>query len=264
MKLSCKIVEDLLPLYVDHVCSDQTKSAVEEHLQECEECKRLLKSSCEVTVLDIQPEKTTADRAAVRSFKKIRRRWLSSLLLVVFLAPICILGWNQCHGWGIHFTNLHELYIGNAFMDQLQKRHYESAYEYIDIETKKEKWLTEWFDEKTLADMKEDGREKFCESAALLDKAGGITEYHYMGILEAASSYQLIYTAIIDGKEHKVTLNVSDRGVNYFDCDGSFLDDPMAYFGMWSEWLWEEYEGCYFDPETKQYIYDDTESNPYH
>ena len=36
MKLSCEIVQDLLPLFADEVCSEQSRQAVTDHLRECE------------------------------------------------------------------------------------------------------------------------------------------------------------------------------------------------------------------------------------
>lgn len=36
----CKIVEDLLPLYIEELTSDETSSFVEEHLQGCEKCAK--------------------------------------------------------------------------------------------------------------------------------------------------------------------------------------------------------------------------------
>ena len=39
MKISCDIVLDLLPLYYDDVCNQNSKKAVEEHLAECKSCK---------------------------------------------------------------------------------------------------------------------------------------------------------------------------------------------------------------------------------
>ncbi|MFL0584877.1 zf-HC2 domain-containing protein [Solibacillus silvestris] len=38
-KVSCEIVKDLLPLYYDNVCSDDSKRMVEEHLVYCQSCK---------------------------------------------------------------------------------------------------------------------------------------------------------------------------------------------------------------------------------
>lgn len=43
MSKQCKIVEDLLPLYHDGVCSDESRQMVEEHISQCEHCRRLLK-----------------------------------------------------------------------------------------------------------------------------------------------------------------------------------------------------------------------------
>lgn len=38
-KVSCEIIKDMLPLYYDDVCSDDSKKMVEEHLVECHSCK---------------------------------------------------------------------------------------------------------------------------------------------------------------------------------------------------------------------------------
>ena len=37
--ISCNIIEDVLPLYVDGVCSDETIELIESHIQNCEDCK---------------------------------------------------------------------------------------------------------------------------------------------------------------------------------------------------------------------------------
>ncbi len=40
--MNCKIVQDLLPLYHDGVCSEESRAAVEAHLAGCESCRRTL------------------------------------------------------------------------------------------------------------------------------------------------------------------------------------------------------------------------------
>ena len=42
MKTSCSIIEDLLPLYADGVCSQDSRCLVDEHIAECPECMRKL------------------------------------------------------------------------------------------------------------------------------------------------------------------------------------------------------------------------------
>ena len=41
-QLDHDIVQDLLPLYHDGVCSDKSRAAVEEHLKTCEDCRAAL------------------------------------------------------------------------------------------------------------------------------------------------------------------------------------------------------------------------------
>lgn len=69
-QLDHDIVQDLLPLYHDGVCSDKSRAAVEEHLKTCEDCRAAL------TAMDAPlPEvEKAADDAAV-AVKKISGEW---------------------------------------------------------------------------------------------------------------------------------------------------------------------------------------------
>ena len=40
MKLPCEMIQDLLPLYHDGVCSEVSKTVVQEHLKGCESCAK--------------------------------------------------------------------------------------------------------------------------------------------------------------------------------------------------------------------------------
>lgn len=53
MKNNCKVIADLLPLYLDKACSDESKMIVEEHLKECEEC-RMLANAMKENITDEQ------------------------------------------------------------------------------------------------------------------------------------------------------------------------------------------------------------------
>ena len=48
-ELKCNLVEDLMPLYIDDLVSDDTKKDIEAHLSECETCR----SMCEELKKDI-------------------------------------------------------------------------------------------------------------------------------------------------------------------------------------------------------------------
>ena len=42
MKISCDIINDLLPLYVEGLASEDTRKAVEEHVTACSSCRKNL------------------------------------------------------------------------------------------------------------------------------------------------------------------------------------------------------------------------------
>lgn len=69
-QLDHDIVQDLLPLYHDNVCSAKSRAAVEEHLKACETCRAAL------AAMDVPlpgAEKEAADDAA--AVKKISGEW---------------------------------------------------------------------------------------------------------------------------------------------------------------------------------------------
>ena len=41
--MKCEIIKDLIPLYLDKVCSEDSRKLVEEHLAECSECRKYMK-----------------------------------------------------------------------------------------------------------------------------------------------------------------------------------------------------------------------------
>ena len=44
MPYPCGIIRDLLPLYIDDICYEESKQAVENHLSECEKCRNYYES----------------------------------------------------------------------------------------------------------------------------------------------------------------------------------------------------------------------------
>lgn len=263
MKVTCEIIEDLLPLYVDNVCSPQSRQAVEQHLRACEKCRSALESTQAVPVPHIEPDSPVEDKAIRKGFRKIRIRWWAAILIILALVPIVFLGWNEYSGKGAAYSNQHELSLGNGFMDCLVEHRYTLAYNYLDIADLKREWLEEWFDEETLADMEDKALAKFCEMGSILDAAGGIESCKYVGISlsgednDGTKVYRILYKIQFAGKETLFRVDVSEEGIESFCGGGSFVDDPLAQFSIWSEYLWQDYEGCYFDPELGEYVYYD-------
>ena len=79
----CKIVQDLLPSYVDKVTNDVTNKLVERHLLECNECKKILEDMGEEIILDKMNEKKEIDY-----LKKIKTKNRIKTFLMVLIAIV--------------------------------------------------------------------------------------------------------------------------------------------------------------------------------
>ncbi len=86
MKLPCEIVQDILPLYQDGVCSAESKNAVNEHLLDCPACTQVLKSI--QTELKTPPTVSVDDVDAKLAMRALAKRWKRSKIRV---ATTCIL-----------------------------------------------------------------------------------------------------------------------------------------------------------------------------
>ena len=58
MKKECEMINDLLPLYIDGVCSEESKRLVEEHMKTCDACRKTAEQMKSDLVL---PMKDSAD-----------------------------------------------------------------------------------------------------------------------------------------------------------------------------------------------------------
>ena len=45
--MDCNVIKDLLPLYVDECCSEESTKLVAEHLENCESCRKFYNQMCE-------------------------------------------------------------------------------------------------------------------------------------------------------------------------------------------------------------------------
>ena len=90
MKYECDVIEDLLPLYKDGVCSKASLKAVEEHLAECPKCTQML-NALKDTVIDelIVRERDEVIDSQSRFFKR-RSAVIGSVLAAVFALPTSI------------------------------------------------------------------------------------------------------------------------------------------------------------------------------
>ncbi|MCH5343676.1 MAG: zf-HC2 domain-containing protein [Acetatifactor sp.] len=60
-RLDCDIVRDLTPSYLEEICSDSSRQAVEEHLTECEKCKNYIQMMRQTELVSKKAEQGELD-----------------------------------------------------------------------------------------------------------------------------------------------------------------------------------------------------------
>ena len=101
--MNCKIIQDLLPLYRDEVCSQESRHAVDEHIQSCPHCAEVLREmgreeNLDRETADVDREKAQVIAGVKRRFS--RRKRLSVLataaaMLAMFLVFTAAADWER-------------------------------------------------------------------------------------------------------------------------------------------------------------------------
>lgn len=116
--IQCEVIQDLLPLYIDNICSEESRHMVSEHLESCDECKRLYENMIESAKQDLEEPELDSQQA----FSAINRKWkmkkisiicISVVLtaLVVFIGCMVIQEVSSVHDYffPVTYANLRDL-----------------------------------------------------------------------------------------------------------------------------------------------------------
>lgn len=132
--MKCEVVRDLLPLYDEKLCSDESAALVEEHIKTCAACKGLLENLPKT-------ELPKADTDALKPFVKVKRKLrtrivglitLGAVLLAV-LIPVGYLTVNQIfHCGGADFEDLIYKHEARQFGEMLAEGRMEEFVELLD------------------------------------------------------------------------------------------------------------------------------------
>lgn len=96
MKLHCNVIRDLMPLYKDEVCREESKALVEKHLRECEICKKELQlMQNDISAQEIQEQRENAiDNLEAKVKKKNRRKFRIAMAVVLTAVLVSIFYWK--------------------------------------------------------------------------------------------------------------------------------------------------------------------------
>lgn len=92
MKITCDVIKDLLPLYVDEVLSEDSNALIEEHLKSCDDCTTYferLKGDDNITGIEaVRIEENLEEMEPLKKIKKRLRRTITYLGITV---GVCII-----------------------------------------------------------------------------------------------------------------------------------------------------------------------------
>lgn len=104
MNLPCKVVEDLLPMHFDCLCSDETAALVEEHLKNCPGCSRMLaglQTEFDLkkdTVDDIKPLMALREKWQKNKWSNIKKGICAALAAMLLVTAVVSGIWYFCYG----------------------------------------------------------------------------------------------------------------------------------------------------------------------
>ena len=94
MRMPCDLIQDLLPLYHDQVCSQTSRKAVEDHLQDCPACQQVLDAMGGDLLTPAETEEEKELRPLAEWWQKQKKKsHLNTIVYTMFLVIILGLGW---------------------------------------------------------------------------------------------------------------------------------------------------------------------------
>ncbi|WP_301107953.1 zf-HC2 domain-containing protein [Sporosarcina sp.] len=86
--MKCNIIQDLLPSYIDGVCSKETASEVETHIKDCVQCNKTMQMMQQPTQYIVEPNVEEAKEPFKRINKKRRIQVIAASLLTFLIMII--------------------------------------------------------------------------------------------------------------------------------------------------------------------------------
>jgi len=254
MKLPCKVIEDILPMYCYKVCSEESAALVEEHLKDCPHCSQILS---DLRADEDIPEKKVDDikplKKLQKNYKKMRLGWLIAIVCILVLVPIAFLAGNGNSKQIVEYTKEEAVADANAFMTCLVEKDYEKAYSYWNIEERKRDLAEGLFTQEDLVNFEADGLKKFCEGGKKLESWGGITDVQFVKISDASygnrygtEEYFVSYTFQFDGKEEGFGISLTKDGIDHISSN-DLIRHPLSHLTRWVQWVVDDYRGKRYD-----------------
>ncbi|NMA95078.1 MAG: zf-HC2 domain-containing protein [Clostridiales bacterium] len=90
MNISCDVINDLLPLYVEGLVSEDSRIIIEKHLNECVNCNKEFQSFKKLKTIPMDTSMEPFKRVKRKLSKKRSQLILSTIIIVLIVVIVCI------------------------------------------------------------------------------------------------------------------------------------------------------------------------------
>ena len=254
MKLPCKVIEDMLPMYYDKVCSEESAALVEEHLRSCPRCAQMLADlGAEIEIPEQKVDDMKPLQKIRKSYRKMKLVGVIALLCALILVPCAFLMGTKKEP-KVEYSQEEAIAYANEFMACLEAKDYAKAYTYWNLEEEKRSLLEgNILTEADLANFEADGLKKFCQGGEKLESLGGITDVQ-LKISDASynnrhgtDEYFISYTFRFNGKEEGFGISLTKDGIDGISSGDGLIRHPLSHLTLWVQWVVDDYMGKYYD-----------------
>lgn len=115
MTYPCGIIKDLLPIYIDDVCNEESKEAVENHLSECEKCRSYYETMKSTDDFEEKKNANSDDMKLADSLKnmklKINKKIRNTVLFALATVVVFIFGFNFLFNAAVKDVSLNDISV---------------------------------------------------------------------------------------------------------------------------------------------------------
>lgn len=113
MKVTCDIINDLIPSYIDNVCSEDSRKLVEEHIKHCPKCAKELEYMKSPMDFPVLKEDGKSKDPFLKIRKKVRIRIGVSIIITCLLMILAMFSIQEIGVLHDYFYPMSEAVIDN-------------------------------------------------------------------------------------------------------------------------------------------------------
>lgn len=90
MRITCDIIADLMPIYIENICSEDSRKLLEEHINQCEKCSKELEDMRYPINCPALKTETQSKDPFLKIRKKVRIKIVLSIIITCFLMIVAM------------------------------------------------------------------------------------------------------------------------------------------------------------------------------